>query len=71
VGDEVVSMLVVGAVWRSSSSGLTSHLRWSVPCLLLPQLSRRLLSGLVGGHPGWVVLCGLCPCCIGFSPVFR
>jgi hypothetical protein len=26
---------------------------------------------LVGGRLGWVVLWGLCPCCIDFSPVFR
>jgi hypothetical protein len=29
------------------------------------RLGRRL------SRLGWVVLCGLCPCCIGFSPVFR
>jgi hypothetical protein len=60
------------SVWRSSSGGLSSSsLERPVfaPPIALTAFSLRL--GRRSSGLGWVLLCGLCSCCSGFSPVFR
>jgi hypothetical protein len=65
VDGEVVSMLVVGVVWRSSSRGLTSSSSLERPVFAPPiALTASSLRLWFGGR---LVLVEWC--CVGFAPV--
>jgi hypothetical protein len=70
--DEVISILIAGVVWRSSSGELASSSLVERPLFASPVALTSSSPASVGGRLSWLgVVAWAFPYCIGFSPDFR